>query len=118
MIILFLNCGSSSVKYSVYDWDQKKSLCAGGVERIGIDGTRLTQNRPGFPEYEINQNCKDHKEAINLVIKTLTDKQHGVIEDVNVISAVGHRIVHGGKFAKSVVVRPRALTQPGPHYGY
>ena len=104
MIILFLNCGSSSVKYSVYDWEQKKSLCAGGVERIGIDGTRLTQNRPGFPEYEINHYCKDHKEAINLVIKTLTDKKHGVIEDVNVISAVGHRIVHGGKFAKSVVV--------------
>lgn len=104
MIILFLNCGSSSVKYSVYDWDQKKSLCAGGVERIGIDGTRLTQDRNGFPPYEIKQNCKDHKEAINLVIKTLTDKEHGVIENVNVISAVGHRIVHGGKFAKSVIV--------------
>ena len=65
MIILFLNCGSSSVKYSVYDWEQKKSLCAGGVERIGIEGTRLTQDRNGFLPYEIKQNCKDHKEAIN-----------------------------------------------------
>lgn len=104
MIILFLNCGSSSVKYSVYDWEQKKNLCAGAVERIGIDGSFITHERPGQPKVETNHNCADHKDAINLVISTLTDKSHGVIEDVQVISAVGHRIVHGGKFAKSVVV--------------
>lgn len=104
MIILFLNCGSSSVKYSVYDWDQKKSLCAGTVERIGIDGSCITHDRPGLPSFELKRNCKDHKDAINLVINTLTDKEHGVIENINVISAVGHRIVHGGKFAKSVIV--------------
>lgn len=104
MIILFLNCGSSSVKYSVYDWDQKKSLCAGAVERIGIDGSFISQDRNGYPSFELKRNCKDHKDAINLVIETLTDKEHGVIENVNVISAVGHRIVHGGKFAKSVIV--------------
>jgi len=104
MIILFLNCGSSSAKYSVYDWDQKKSLCAGAVERIGIEGSRITHDRNGFPTYELQHNCKDHKDAINLIINTITDKEHGVIENIQVISAVGHRIVHGGKFAKSVIV--------------
>lgn len=104
MIILFLNCGSSSVKYSVYDWDKKRSLAAGGVERIGIEGSFITHERPGQEAYERKHNCKDHKDAINLVIDTLTSKEYGVIENINMISAVGHRIVHGGKFAKSVVV--------------
>lgn len=104
MIILFLNCGSSSVKYSVYDWDQKKSLCAGTVERIGIEGAQITHDRPGKESVVIHQPLANHKDAINLVIKTLTSKEYGVIEDINVISAVGHRIVHGGKFAKSVIV--------------
>lgn len=104
MIILFLNCGSSSVKYSVYDWDKKRSLAAGGVERIGIAGSFITHERPGKPAYELQHDCKDHKDAINLVINTLTSKEQGVIENINMISAVGHRIVHGGKFAKSVVV--------------
>lgn len=102
MIILFLNCGSSSVKYSVYDWDKKRSLAAGGVERIGIAGSFITHERPGFPAYELQHDCKNHTDAINLVINTLTSPEHGVIENVNMISAVGHRIVHGGKFTKSV----------------
>lgn len=104
MIILFLNCGSSSVKYSVYDWDQKTSLCAGTVERIGIEGSQITHDRPGKLPVEIHKPLANHKEAINLVIETLTNKEYGVIENINVISAVGHRIVHGGKFAKSVIV--------------
>ena len=102
MIILFLNCGSSSVKYSVYDWDKKRSLAAGGVERIGIAGSFITHERPGFPSFELKQDCKNHKDAINLVINTLTSKEQGVIENIHMISAVGHRIVHGGKFTKSV----------------
>lgn len=104
MIILFLNCGSSSAKYSVYDWEQKKSLCAGGVERIGIEGANITHDRPGKESVNIAQPCANHKDAINLIINTLTNKEYGVIENINVISAVGHRIVHGGKFAKSVIV--------------
>jgi len=102
MIILFLNCGSSSVKYSVYDWDKKRSLAAGGVERIGIAGSFITHERPGYPAYELKQDCKNHKDAINLVINTLTSKEQGVIANIDMISAVGHRIVHGGKFTKSV----------------
>ena len=70
MIILFLNCGSSSVKYSVYDWDQKKSLCAGTVERIGIEGAQITHDRPGTESITIRQPLANHKDAINLVIHT------------------------------------------------
>ena len=111
MIILFLNCGSSSIKYSVYDWDKKRSLAAGGVERIGIAGSLITHERPGFPAYELQHDCKTHKDAINLVINTLTSKEHGVIENVNMISAVGHRIVHGGKFTKSVVATKEVVQE-------
>lgn len=111
MIILFLNCGSSSVKYSVYDWDKKRSLAAGGVERIGIAGSFITHERPGCAAYELQQDCKDHKDAINLVISTLTHSEHGVIENINMISAVGHRIVHGGKFTKSVEATPEVIAE-------
>lgn len=103
MIILFLNCGSSSIKYSVYDWDKKRSLAAGVVERIGIAGSQITHERPGQPAYEHQQDCHTHKDAIHLVIDTLTSKEQGVIENIQMISAVGHRIVHGGKFTKSVI---------------
>ena len=111
MIILFLNCGSSSVKYSVYDWNNKKSLCAGVVERIAIEGSSISHDRPGLPSFELNKNCADHKDAINLVIETITHPEHGVIENINVISAVGHRIVHGGKFAKSVIVDDKVVEE-------
>ena len=111
MIILFLNCGSSSVKYSVYDWEKKRSLAAGGVERIGIAGSFITHERPGQAAYELQQDCKDHKDAINLVISTLTHIEHGVVENINMISAVGHRIVHGGKFTKSVEATPEVIAE-------
>lgn len=111
MIILFLNCGSSSVKYSVYDWDKKRSLAAGGVERIGIAGSFITHERPGQEAYELKQDCKDHTDAINLVISTLTSKEYGVIENIDMISAVGHRIVHGGKFTKSVEATPEVIEE-------
>ncbi|WP_424244515.1 acetate kinase [Elusimicrobium posterum] len=103
MIILFLNCGSSSVRYSVYDWNKKESMAAGLVERVGTEGTAITHERPGKNKFETQKQCDNHKQAIQLVVDTLTDKEYGVITDVGVISAVGHRIVHGGKFAKSVV---------------
>ncbi|WP_178338017.1 acetate/propionate family kinase [Candidatus Avelusimicrobium facis] len=111
MIILFLNCGSSSVKYSVYDWEKKRSLAAGGVERIGLAGSFITHERPGQEAFEWRQDCKNHTDAINLVIRTLTDKEHGVVANVNMISAVGHRIVHGGKFTKSVVATQEVIDE-------
>lgn len=105
MIILTLNCGSSSAKYQVYDWDAKDVLAVGIVERVTQGGSFITHKAKGKEEYTLQHDCPDHTIAVDLIIKTLTDPQHGVIHDMNMIKAVGHRIVHGGsKFIKSVIV--------------
>ena len=109
MVILTLNCGSSSAKYQVYDWDQKEVLANGVVERIGIEGSGITHKAKGN-KTEIKSPCPTHKEAIELILKTITDKEVGVIEDMSVIKSVGHRVLHGGdKFTKSVVITPEVL---------
>lgn len=110
MIILCLNCGSSSAKYRVYDWDNKTTLATGIVERVTVGGSFCVHEIPGKEQIKIQHDCKDHKEAIKLVIDTLTNSEYGVIKDLSSITAVGHRVVHGGeKFAKSVVITPEVL---------
>lgn len=110
MIILTLNCGSSSAKYQVYDWDNKNVLAAGVVERVTQEGSGITHEVPGKDKYVVKSPCPTHTEAISLIIKTLTDPSVGVITDMNVIKVVGHRFVHGGdKFTKSVIVTPQVL---------
>lgn len=110
MVILTLNCGSSSAKYQVYDWDNKDVLASGVVERVGQSGSVITHNAKGKDEYVQESACPTHKEAIELIIATITDKNIGVIEDMSVIKAVGHRVLHGGdKFTKSVIVTPEVL---------
>jgi len=110
MIILTLNCGSSSAKYQVYDWDNKDVLAVGIVEKVTIGGSFITHKAKGKEEVVFNSDCPTHTDAINLIIKTLTSKEHGVINDMSVIKAVGHRVVHGGdKFTKSVIVDDAAM---------
>jgi len=110
MVILTLNCGSSSAKYQVYDWDQKDILAVGAVERVTIPGSFIKHQARGREEVTIEHDCPDHTEAVNLIIKTLTGREHGVIQDMKVIGAVGHRVVHGGdKFTKSVIVDDAAM---------
>ncbi|MDT8286508.1 MAG: acetate kinase [Elusimicrobiales bacterium] len=105
MKILSLNCGSSSVKYSLFDWEKKLPLASGVVERVGIDGSFIAHEAPGREKATIERPCPSHKEAIKLVIDTLVDGKQGVIPDLKGIAAVGHRVVHGGeKFVKSVIV--------------
>jgi acetate kinase len=105
MNILSLNCGSSSVKYSLFDWKKKVPLASGVVERVGAGGSFISHEVPAREKFELKHDCPTHKEAIKLVIDTLTDKTCGVISDLKVIAAVGHRVVHGGeKFVKSVVI--------------
>lgn len=112
MIILTLNCGSSSAKYQVYDWDAKDVLASGVVERVTQSGSVISHKAKGKEEYVKEQACPTHKEAIELIISTITDKDVGVISDMSVIKAVGHRVLHGGdKFTKSVVVTPKVLEQ-------
>lgn len=109
MVILTLNCGSSSAKYQVYDWDNKEVMANGVVERIGDTGSCITHKAHG-KKIEFESPCPTHKEAIELILKEITDKDVGVISDMSVIGAVGHRVLHGGeKFTKSVLITPEVL---------
>lgn len=110
MVILTLNCGSSSAKYQVYDWDAKEVLAVGIVERVTQGNSFITHKAKGKEEYTLQHNCPNHTEAVDLIIKTLTDPVHGVIHDMGMIKAVGHRVVHGGsKFIKSVIVTDEVM---------
>ena len=110
MDILALNCGSSSVKYQLFDWERKEVIAKGMVERVIIGDSFILHEVPGRETYREQSECPDHQVAINLIIKTLTDDGHGVLKDINQISAVGHRVVHGGsKFTSSVVITPQVI---------
>ena len=110
MVILTLNCGSSSAKYQVFDWDNKDVLASGVVERVTQTGGSISHKAKGKPEFVKKQECPDHTVAVQLIMDTLTDPDVGVISDMSVIGAVGHRLVHGGnKFTKSVIVTPEVL---------
>ncbi|WP_294402167.1 acetate kinase [uncultured Clostridium sp.] len=109
MKILVINCGSSSLKYQLIDMSNNGVLAQGLVERIGIDGI-LTQKVDGREKYVVETDLKDHQVAIDLVLKTLVDEKQGVIKSMDEISAVGHRVVHGGeKYSKSVIVNDEVL---------
>lgn len=110
MVILTLNCGSSSAKYQVFDWDNKDVIASGVVERVTQEGSSITHYAKGKSEYKMNHECPNHTIAVELIIRTLTDPEVGVIRDMSVIKAVGHRVLHGGnKFTKSVIVTPEVL---------
>jgi acetate kinase len=110
MIILALNCGSSSVKYQLYDWDRREIMTRGIVERIGLENSFITHEEPGKDIYKAEYSCPNHEEALKLIISTLTDKEVGVIKEIGSISAVGHRVVHGGEhFAHSALIDEAVL---------
>ena len=112
MKVLVINCGSSSLKYQLIDMSNEKALAVGLVERIGIEGSILTQKVEGRDKYIIETPMKDHKVAIGLVLNALVDEKNGVIKSMDEISAVGHRVVHGGeKYAKSVVVTEEVMKE-------
>jgi acetate kinase len=110
MDILALNCGSSSVKYQLFDWDRKEVIAKGMVERVVVGDSFIIHEVPGRETYREESECPDHQVAIDLIIKTLTSDAHGVLKDINQISAVGHRVVHGGeKFTCSVLIDEQVL---------
>lgn len=105
MKILIINCGSSSLKYKLIDMVNEKDIISGIVERIGLDQARLVQKNEMGEKYIIEKEIKDHKDAIDIVLSTLTDSNVGVIKSVDEIMAVGHRVVHGGeRYSSSVIV--------------
>ena len=105
MKVLVINCGSSSLKYQLIDMNNEESICQGLVERIGIEGSVLTQKVSGKDKYIVKVPMESHKDAIKIVLEALIDKDNGVISSMDEISAVGHRVVHGGeKYSNSVVI--------------
>lgn len=105
MDILAINCGSSSVKYQLFDWKKKKVIAKGLVERVTIGGSFIVHEVPGREKFKKEFDCPNHTVAIDLVTKTLLDPEVGVLKDITQISAVGHRVVHGGeKFTRSVLI--------------
>jgi len=110
MDILALNCGSSSVKYQLFDWQRKEVIAKGMVERVIIGDSYIIHEVPGREAYREESECSDHQVAIDLIIRTITSELHGVLKDINQISAVGHRVVHGGeKFTCSVLIDEQVL---------
>lgn len=109
MNVLVINCGSSSLKYQLINMQNEEVLGKGLVERIGIEGSKLTHEAAG-KKVVIEDPMKDHKDALKHVLSALVDKDHGAVADMSEISAVGHRVVHGGeKFASSVLITPEVM---------
>lgn len=105
MKILVLNCGSSSIKYKLYNMDDHSVMAAGGAERIGLDEAFVKVTMPDGEKKKIMHDMPDHKEGVNFVFSLLTDSEIGAIKSLDEIDAVGHRIVQGGDlFEKSVIV--------------
>lgn len=105
MNILVINCGSSSLKFQLIDAQSEKLIAKGLCERIGIDGSRLVYTPAGGKKEITEAEMKDHKEAISLVLKALTDPEKGAVKDLSEIGAVGYRIVHGGEsFSKATLI--------------
>uniref|UniRef100_UPI0039E9C284 acetate kinase n=1 Tax=Clostridium perfringens TaxID=1502 RepID=UPI0039E9C284 len=110
MKILIINCGSSSLKYKLIDMANEKDIIEGIVERIGLDQSRLVQKNELREKYILEKEIKDHKEAIDIVLNTLVDPKVGVIESIDEITAVGHRVVHGGeRYSSSIIINEEVI---------
>ena len=109
MKILVLNCGSSSLKYQLFNAEDESVLAKGLVERIGIEGSKLTHKPTGKDNLVVEQPMEDHQIAVKLVLDALMDANSGVISDISEIAAVGHRVVHGGRhYSDSIIVNDEA----------
>ncbi|MEZ7913267.1 acetate/propionate family kinase [Macellibacteroides fermentans] len=103
MIILVLNCGSSSVKYKLFDMSKQEVMAQGGVEKLGLPGSFLKFTLPSGEKVVLEKELPEHNVAIQFILSILTDNKYGCIKSLNEIDAVGHRVVHGGeKFSSSV----------------
>lgn len=110
MKILVVNCGSSSLKYQLFDMLTEEVLAKGLVERIGIEGSVLTHKPTGKEKKIVQQTMQSHKDAIKMVLQMLVDPQYGVLSSMKEIDAVGHRVLHGGsKYAESVIIDEKVL---------
>ncbi|KUO52415.1 MAG: acetate kinase [Desulfitibacter sp. BRH_c19] len=107
MKVLIVNSGSSSIKYQMFDMENESVLAKGLVERIGLEGALITYQAAGQDKYILETEIPNHEIGIKFVVESLTDAQHGVIRSMDEINAVGHRAVHGGVIAESVLIDDR-----------
>ncbi len=109
MLILVINCGSSSAKYQLFDIARRKVIAKGVVERIGQDGSNMKHQANGCV-LKRKVSCADHYVAIRLIVDALTDKKCGVIRSKDEITGIGHRVVHGGEeFKSSTLITPKVI---------
>ncbi|MDD2972365.1 MAG: acetate kinase [Lachnospiraceae bacterium] len=112
MNVLVINCGSSSLKYQLIHSETEEVLAKGLCERIGIDGSMLTHQPAGKDKIKTKVDMPNHTVAVKLVINSLTDENVGVIQSLDEIGAVGHRIVHGGeKFSEATILTEEVLKE-------
>ena len=110
MKILVLNCGSSSVKYKLFNMDTHEVLAQGGVEKLGLPGSFLKFTQPDGTKVILEKELPEHNAAIEFILSVLTDDQYGCIKSFNEIDAVGHRVVHGGEaFSSSVEITSEVI---------
>ena len=110
MKVLVLNCGSSSLKYQLFDMADESVLSKGLVERIGIEGSRIKHSKTGADAWVVESPIPDHTKAIGMVLDLLLDPKVGSLKNLSELEAVGHRVVHGGeKFTASAHVTPEVL---------
>ena len=110
MKVLVLNCGSSSIKYKLFDMDHKQVIAQGGVEKIGLKDSFLKFTLPNGEKKVLEKDIPEHTVGVEFILHTLTDAEYGAIRSLTEIDAVGHRMVHAGeKFSKSVLLTPEVL---------
>ena len=110
MKVLVLNCGSSSIKYKLFDMDHKEVIAQGGIEKIGLQGSFLKFTLPNGEKKVLEKDIPEHTVGVEFILDTLTSPEFGTIKSLNEINAVGHRMVHGGeKFSESVLLTQEVL---------
>lgn len=112
MKILVLNCGSSSIKYKLFDMSNASVAAQGGIEKIGLPGSFLKFTLPSGEKVVLEKAIPEHTIGIEFILETLVGKEYGCISSLDEIKAVGHRIVHGGeKFNQSVIINDEVIRQ-------
>ena len=111
MKILVLNCGSSSIKYALYNMDDKSVITSGGIEKIGLPDSFINVKLNG-EKHKIEKPIEEHTAGVQLIFDVLTKGDYAVLKSLNELDAVGHRMVHGGeKFNKSVLLTPEVMKE-------
>ncbi len=111
MKILVLNCGSSSIKYALYDMTDHSVVTSGGIEKIGLPDSFI-KYKVGGEKFQMESPVAEHTAGVQLIFRVLTEGSHAVLTDLHELSAVGHRMVHGGeRFSESVVLTPEVMEQ-------